>query len=260
MAQALRADAGRPRSGLAAAGEEGASSLPLHSRNRIRALTGAPPRPNDLSIREDPAVAPASPAPHRPQCTGRAWRPNTVIHPGAHVIGWERVDADTTQRRPTSAPTTREAADPNPSPVPSPIAPPQRGIRAPRERRPRPRPLGREVFDSCDLPQSFPVMQRWVGWASRDRRGADQAVDARQTPLGRKWKERSGEKVRNRESKGENRGLIPSYLISDLPETHVHACQRRYRNGVRGLPSHPPVAVHSRRPRVAPSWARPHSW
>ena len=257
MAQALRADAGRPRSGLAADEEGG---LPLHDDGfaplrapRLVQLEHLPlggpgrprgracvPRPSPSSVHRQGLEAQYS---YTPRCTRHR----------ARVIGWERVDADTTQRRPTRAPTTREAADPNPSPVPI----KSRLLNAGSER-PESGGRGREVFDSCDLPQSFPVMQRWVGWASRDRRGADQAVDARQTPLGRK---KGGENPRAERTRGgENRGLIPSYLISDLPETHVHACQRRYRNGVRGLPSHPPVAVHSRRPRVAPSWARPHSW
>ena len=33
---------------------------------------------------------------------------------------------------------------------------------------------------------------------------------------------------------------IPSYLISDLPENHAHACQRRYR---KGLPSGTPAGL-----------------
>ena len=39
---------------------------------------------------------------------------------------------------------------------------------------------------------------------------------------------------------GKNRISIPSYLISDLPENHAHACQRRYR---KGLPSGTPAGL-----------------
>ena len=254
MAQALRADAGRPRSGLAAAGEEGASSLPLHGIGfaplrapRLVQMTSRSGKTPRSRLRPPPLTVLSAPA-----GPGGPIQLYTPVHTSSGGNGWTQTQHrdDRQAHQPQGRPRT---------PIPHRSLVQSRLLNAGSER-PESGGRGREVFDSCDLPQSFPVMQRWVGWASRDRRGADQAVDARQTPLGRKWKERSGEKVRNRESKGENRGLIPSYLISDLPETHVHACQRRYRNGVRGLPSHPPVAVHSRRPRVAPSWARPHSW
>ena len=81
-----------------------------------RALTGAPPRPTGAAVhvhvhvhnrsscncevglgqsdlttdREDPAAAPASPARHRTQCTGKPWGAHT---PG-HVIGWEHHATD----------------------------------------------------------------------------------------------------------------------------------------------------------------------
>ena len=45
--------------------------------------------------------------------------------------------------------------------------------------------------------------------------------------------------ARSKES-GKNRSSIPSYLISDLPENHAHACQRRYR---KGLPSGTPAGL-----------------
>ena len=79
------------------------------------------------------------------------------------------------------------------------------------------------------------------GWASRDPRGAAQADDGRRQPLGRKKAGESGSRIIP---------ILPQ-LISDLPEIHMHACQRQHRRG------YPPAL---RRPRAAPSWARPHSW
>ena len=55
-------------------------------------------------------------------------------------------------------------------------------------------------------------------------------------PTGRR---RLTDAARSKES-GRNRSSIPSYLISDLPENHAHACQRRYR---KGLPSGTPAGL-----------------
>ena len=118
----------------------GGSLFTPSSRNRIRALTGAPPRPNELSIREDPAVAPASPAPHRPQCTGRAWCPGPwrpILHTPRYTSSGGNGWTQTQQRHNTETTDTRtnhkwEAAeDPNPSPVPiqSPIQSPRSNSR-----------------------------------------------------------------------------------------------------------------------------------
>ena len=77
-----------------------------------------------------------------------------------------------------------------------------------------------------------------IGWEHHATDvGADQADDARQAPLGRR--------------KARNQGTDSLLSNQRSPRSHVHACQRRYR---KGLPS------YSRWPRVAPSWARPHSW
>ena len=187
----------------------------------------------------------------------------TVIHPGytprctRHRVGTggRRHNTETTDTRANH----KGGRGPQSLTGPYQIAPPQRGIRAPRERRPRPRGV-RLMRSPSILPRDAEVGRVGITRPPRRRPGRRRQTDAarsKERPLPGPLKKGL---ERNRESKGENRGLIPSYLISDLPETHVHACQRRYRNGVRGLPSHPPVAVHSRRPRVAPSWARPHSW
>ena len=43
--------------------------------------------------------------------------------------------------------------------------------------------IGMGLSDSCDLPKSSPHDAEVDGWASGNRRGADQSDDARQTPL-----------------------------------------------------------------------------
>ena len=69
-------------------------------------------------------------------------------------------------------------------------------------------------------------MQRWVGGHHATDVGADRPkTPGRRRKVERRW----------RESRIEAR--FPP-LISDLPETHAHACQRRYR---KGLPSGTPA-------------------
>ena len=146
----------------------------------------------------------------------------TVIHPGVHVIGWERVDADTTQRRPTSAPTTREAADPNPSPVPSPIAPPQRGIRAPRERRPRPRGV-RLMRSPSILPRDAEVGRVGITRPPRRRPGRRRQTDAARAKVERKvWRETRRESEKQRIQGRESR--IDSLLSNQRSPRDPRAC------------------------------------
>ena len=145
-----------------------------------------------------------------------------------------RVDADTDTEN------DRHAYQPQGRPRtptltgPYPIAPRQRGPPHTGERMPRPK-------DSSDLPKSpLPVMQRWVG----GHHATAAVPPGLMTPEGsRGSKEGGGIRISNH--------LISPYLISDLPEIHMHACQRQHRRG------YPPAL---RRPRAAPSWARPHSW
>ena len=76
--------------------------------------------------RSSPA-APASPVPHRPQCTPA--RPHTGTRHRVGTVGRRHRH----RLRPTRVPATRAAADPQPSPVPiqSRLVNGQRGIRAP---------------------------------------------------------------------------------------------------------------------------------
>ena len=81
-------------------------------------------------------------------------------HTPVHLIGRDRVDADTTQRRPTRVPTKGRPRTPIPHRSLSNRASSTRDPSA-LERRPRPE-------DSCDLPQSNPRDAEVGGWASRD--------------------------------------------------------------------------------------------
>jgi hypothetical protein len=85
-----------------------------------------------------------------------------------------------------------------------------------------------------------PVMQRWVG----GHHATPAAPPRLMTAEGSRWSKEGGES-------GSRIIPILPQLISDLPEIHMHACQRQHRRG------YPPAL---RRPRAAPSWARPHSW
>ena len=82
---------------------------------------------SDLSTdREDPAAAPASPVPHRTQCTGKPWGP-THRDTSSGGNGWTQ----TQHRDNRHAYQPKGGRGPQTLTGPYPIAPPQRGIRAP---------------------------------------------------------------------------------------------------------------------------------
>ena len=108
---------------------------------------------SDLSTdREAPAAAPASPVPHRTQCTGKPWGAHTpVTSSGGN--GWTQTQHrdDRHAYHPQGRPRT-----PNPHRSLYPIAPPQRGIRAPESGGRGPR------THAISLKYPLPVMPRGV--------------------------------------------------------------------------------------------------
>ena len=100
-------------------------------------------------------------------------------HTPEHVIGWERVDADTDTEN------DRHAYQPQGRPrTPN----PHRSLsnRASSTWLPAHKCAAARPEDSCDLPKISPRDAEVGGWASRDRRGPARADDARRQPLGRK--------------------------------------------------------------------------
>ena len=179
---------------------------------------------------ESPAAAPRPPPLTALSAPASPWRP-THRYTSSGRNGWTQTQ---TQRTTDTRTSHKGGRGPQTLTGPDPIAPRQRGPPHTGERMPRPE-------DHAISLNSPPRDAEVGGWASRDRRGPARADDARRQPLGRKKAGESGSRIIP---------ILPQ-LISDLPEIHMHACQRQHRRG------YPPAL---RRPRAAPSWARPHSW
>ena len=179
---------------------------------------------------ESPAAAPRPPPLTALSAPASPWRP-THRYTSSGRNGWTQTQ---TQRTTDTRTSHKGGRGPQTLTGPYPIAPRQRGPPHTGERMPRPK-------DSSDLPKSpFPVMQRWVG----GHHATAAVPPGLMTPEGSRGSKEGGES-------GSRIIPILPQLISDLPEIHMHACQRQHRRG------YPPAL---RRPRVAPSWARPHSW
>jgi hypothetical protein len=165
----------------------------MTSRRTGESPTAAPrPRPSPPSVHRQAPGGPHTGTRHRVGTGGRRHR---------H------------RERPTRVPATRAAADPKPSPVPI----QSRLVNVALRTQVR-RPGQRTHAISLNLP---PVMQRWVG-------GHHATVAV---PTGLMTPEDGG---RSKEAGESGSRFIPNlpYLISDLPEIHMHALPTAISKGV----------------------------
>ena len=194
MAQALRADAGRPRSGLAAAGEERASSLPLHGIGfaplrapRLVQMTSRSGKTPRSRLRPPPLTVLSAPA-----GPGGPIQLYTPVHTSSGGNGWTQTQHrdDRQAHQPQGRPRT---------PIPHRSLVQSRLLNAGSER-PESGGRGREVFDSSRrlmrspsiLPRDAEVGRVGITRPPRRRPGRRRQTDAARS------KERSGENPRER--------------------------------------------------------------